>query len=298
MAKVSKSWAQVEIKVPNQHEELASWCLMQISNATGCEVIPANGDSVWVKASFEQESFSVDEMQQIAQSLVEHGLGEYAPTLRSGSIEQEDWLAKWKENFKSFKVGDRITISPPWEKPDTTDSAGSNIVIVIEPAMAFGTGLHATTQFCLRAMQMARLGRRILDVGTGSGILAIAALLMQDGIEVTAIDTDPVAIEAAEKNCILNNVQGKCELVVGSTDKIVGRTFDTIFSNITCEDIISLLPSYKELLAEDGNVICAGILSEKLDLLLSSLPDHGFHADFCETQGTWNGVILGRTQQP
>jgi len=298
MSKTDKAWAQLEIKVPNQHEELASWCLMQISNATGCEVIPANGASVWVKASFEQEAFSAEQMQQIAQSLIEHGLGEYAPTLRSGIIEQDDWLAKWKENFKSFKIGDRITISPPWEKPDTADGATLDIVIVIEPAMAFGTGLHATTRFCLRAMQMARLGKRILDVGTGSGILAIAALLLQDGIEVTAIDNDPVAIEAAERNCILNDVQSKCELIVGSTESVAGRTFDTIFSNITCEDIIALLPCYRKLLAKDGNVICAGILSEKLDRLVSALPDHGFHVDFSETKGTWSGVILRRLQDP
>lgn len=294
MAKTAKSWAQVEIKVPNQHEELASWCLMQISNATGCEVIPANDSNVWIKASFEQEPFSVEQMQQIAQSLIEYGLGEYAPTLRSGSIEQEDWLAKWKENFKSFKVGDRITIAPPWEALDTTGSAPLDIVIVIEPAMAFGTGLHATTQFCLRAIQMARLGKRILDVGTGSGILAIAALLLQDGIEMTAIDTDPIAIEAAQKNCIFNSVLDKCELIVGSTESVADRTFDTIFSNITCEDIIALLPSYKSILANDGNVICAGILSEKLDMLLSSLPDHGFHVDFTETQDNWSGAILRR----
>jgi ribosomal protein L11 methyltransferase len=267
---------------------------MQISNATGCEVIPANDSNVWIKASFEQEPFSVEQMQQIAQSLIEYGLGEYAPTLRSGSIEQEDWLAKWKENFKSFKVGDRITIAPPWEALDTTGSAPLDIVIVIEPAMAFGTGLHATTQFCLRAIQMARLGKRILDVGTGSGILAIAALLLQDGIEMTAIDTDPIAIEAAQKNCIFNSVLDKCELIVGSTESVADRTFDTIFSNITCEDIIALLPSYKSILANDGNVICAGILSEKLDMLLSSLPDHGFHVDFTETQDNWSGAILRR----
>jgi len=289
-----KLWGLVEVLVPNEHEELASWCLMQISGATGCEVIPAGEERVLIKASFEQESISPEQLELIAQFLVEHGLEHCVETLRSGNIEQQDWLAKWKENFRSFKVGDRITICPPWERNDTVSGADPGVVLVIDPAMAFGTGLHATTQFCLRAIQTAKLGPSVLDVGTGSGILAIAAVLLNDNISVTAIDNDPVAIDAARRNCSLNNVGDRIELIVGSTESVAGRRFDAILSNLTCEDIISLLPSYRQLLASGGAVICAGVLAEKQGRLEAAIPHHGFSIERAETEGMWCGLILRR----
>jgi ribosomal protein L11 methyltransferase len=161
--------------------------------------------------------------------------------------------------------------------------------------MAFGTGLHPTTRFCLRAVERDKLGPEILDVGTGSGILAIAAVLMDDSLNITAIDNDPVSIKVAEENCQLNGVDKRIELLVGTTDVIVGRKFDDLLSNLTCEVIVSLLPDYRRILKPGGRVICAGVLLEKAEKLETAAKENGFEVLTREPEGIWCGLILKMT---
>lgn len=140
-------------------------------------------------------------------------------------------------------------VCPPWLLDTLTpEEIGVRKVLVLEPGMAFGTGLHATTQYCLTAFEMQPHPQRILDVGTGSGILAIASA-MQTGPKavIIGVDIDPVAIENAVKNLELNRVQKRVELITGGIEAVTRKDFDVIFSNLTCEDIISLLPDYERL---------------------------------------------------
>ena len=285
-----RTWAAVEFSVGLDDEELAGWVMVDRVGASGCEVRPVPESAhVLIHATFAN---CQPDMSKIRKTLEEYGLP--ATELKLCSIAEEDWLAKWKEGFKPFNSGDRLVVCPPWERETAVIGAFGREVLVIEPAMAFGTGLHATTRFCLRSIERQTVGDRVLDVGTGSGILAIAAVLLHPHALATAVDNDPVATENAQLNCRLNNVGSRVKLITGTIDSLAGHQFDSILSNITCEDIIALLPQYRELLKPGGIVICAGILSEKRPLLEESLPEHGFTIASSEQDGQWTGIILRR----
>lgn len=295
-----KSWAALELEAKRTDEDLACWVLMQ-SGAQGCEVEALAEDKIRIRATFADEQISDEQCDTIISSLEEYGLAESLKTVRRTDIVEEDWLAKWKEGFEPFRVGTKFLVVPSWYHPQSDSPLAGKLdrelaegrkVIFIEPGMAFGTGLHATTQFCLRALESFPPRAKILDVGTGSGILAIAVALLSKDCEICGVDTDPVAIDFAHIDCELNEVDGRIELIVGSTDSVADRRFDMLLSNLTCEDIIALLPDYNQLLLPEGVVLCAGILSEKLPLLEAEIAKYNFRIVQSETVGHWVGVVL------
>lgn len=296
-----KSWAALEMEAKRSDEDLACWLFMQ-SGAQGCEVENLDEGKIRIRATYSDEQLSDEQCEQITSSLEEYGLAESLRSLHRADVVEEDWLAKWKEGFEPFRVGTRFLVVPSWfhpqaDNPLTAGKLDSELsegrkVIYIEPGMAFGTGLHATTQFCLRALESFPPREKILDVGTGSGILAIAAALLSKDCEICGVDTDHVAIDFARIDCELNDVDGRIELIVGSTESVEGRRFDMLLSNLTCEDIIALLPDYNRLLLPEGVVLCAGILSEKLPLLEAEIARFNFRIVQSETVGHWVGVVL------
>jgi ribosomal protein L11 methyltransferase len=166
-------------------------------------------------------------------------------------------------------------------------------VIYIEPGMAFGTGLHATTQFCMTAIENEPEILDALDVGTGSGILAIAAALLNPSCKILAVDNDPESVRTANLNNELNNVSEQVEVILGTTASVRNRRFKHIFSNMTCEDIIALLPEYERLIAPEGVVFCAGVLTEKSHLLEKALAERGWKVLHREESGIWTGLTVG-----
>jgi ribosomal protein L11 methyltransferase len=288
------SWAVVEFETAAENEELAGWVMMQECGATACEVKsdPAKANSILLQATFQQPSLSDSELQRIARVLTEHAVIASPEHVRRHQVHQQDWLAKWKEGFKPFQVGERLLICPIWEVEAAAHLAVGRKVLLVEPGMAFGTGLHATTQYCLKRIESEGLGPHILDVGTGSGILAIAAVLLDANTQVTAIDNDQVAIEVAQQNCKLNRAESQIRLVLGTTAKLGDAVFDDILSNITCEDIISLLPDYERLLKPGGSIVCAGVLAEKREMLENGAAKHGFFISHSEVGKQWCGLTL------
>ncbi|HEY9776291.1 MAG TPA: 50S ribosomal protein L11 methyltransferase [Planktothrix sp.] len=287
-ASKQRTWAAVEFQIAAENEELAGWVLVDQLGAAGCEVtFIAGTDLVLIRATFDDGEASLSEIKT---ALQQHGLE--AQHLQLCTIEEEDWLAKFKEGFKPFNSGEKLIVCPPWERETAEAGAAGRKVLIVEPAMAFGTGLHATTRFCLRAIETQPVGEKILDVGTGSGILAIAAVLLHPTAHVVAFDNDPVATENAELNCRYNNIGDRLQLFTGTIDLFAGQRFDSILSNITCEDIVALLPEYRELLEPGAIVICAGILTEKRPLLEKALPTSGFSIVHCEEDGQWTGSVL------
>ncbi len=299
----AKSWAAVVIEAHSDQEDLASWLLMQCG-AQGCEFDPLNGSLVRIKATFDSPHLPDETWEKIKSSLEEYGLAESLKSLKRKDVVEEDWLAKWKEGFEPFRVGTKFLICPSWYLDETlidklppieSELSEGRFKIYIDPGMAFGTGLHATTQFCLRAMESFPPKGKVLDVGTGSGILAIAALMLQPTSEIVACDTDGVACEYAQKDFELNGVDGRIELIEGSTDVVAGRRFDVLLSNLTCEDIVALLPDYSAMLNPEGVVLCAGILAERLPLLEKSLVGHPLRIIQSETVGQWVGLVLQKS---
>lgn len=295
--RTQRKWGTIEFDTSVGNEDLASWLIMQCG-ASGCEVMSLEDDGgkrSRIRATFDKAGLTDDEMAKIRSSFEEYGLGECLQTLRISEVEEEDWLSRWKEGFEPFALGQNLMICPSWYKDKLPDSAKNRVCLFIEPGMAFGTGLHATTRYCLTVLEQYSTGQSVLDVGTGSGILAIAAALLNEKARIIAIDNDPVAVENAQHNIELNGVAQRISLVQGEIDNTKLERFDTILSNLTCEDIIALLPKYVQILNPGGCIICAGILMEKLDKLVPELERNRLRIIDDKLDGHWVGLTLGHS---
>jgi len=184
---------------------------------------------------------------------------EVAGTVEVQGIEEADWENGWKAFYHAMTLGDRLAICPSWE---TIDEPG-RAVLRLDPGMAFGTGTHETTALCLVALdELVQGGERLLDIGTGSGILAIAALLL-GAAKAEGVDIDPMCVRTAGENAALNGVSGRFHVEIGDlSDKASGR-YDIITANIVANAIKQLAPQIPALLAPGGTFIASGIIDER-----------------------------------
>jgi ribosomal protein L11 methyltransferase len=292
-----RKWATLEFEISAEHEDMASW-LMIHNGSTGCEVEQAGDGRLLLKATFPSSSISEDELKKLESAMEEYGFSSSLRSLKVSHIEEQDWLERWKQGFQPFVIGNKLGICPPWLKDEFDAGAYPELtggkVIFIEPGMAFGTGLHATTQYCMGAIEREASIEEALDVGTGSGILAIAATLLNQSCRVLAIDTDPESMRTSKHNCELNGVSARVQNELGGTEIVKDRQYKHIFSNMTCEDIIALLPEYERLLIPGGVVFCAGVLTEKLHLLENALASRGWKILQTEQNGIWMGLTVSR----
>lgn len=178
-------------------------------------------------------------------------------------IADEDWLEAWKAQFTPIRIGP-FFIRPSWSEPPGPLRAQGPVPLgtelVLDPGMAFGTGLHPTTRQCLEAVgQLDLRGARVLDVGTGSGILAIAAA-KRGAAQVAAVDTDPLAVRAATENAARNGV--RVEVALGSAADVTG-SFDAVFANLVADVLIAIAGDLRARLDPSGTLVCAGIVAEK-----------------------------------
>jgi ribosomal protein L11 methyltransferase len=294
MNQPKQNWAVVQFQAAKEQEDLCSWLMFELG-ALGCEVDELADNKILLKSSFSAVTCGEEKVAEIARALEGYNLNTCLGSMRIESLADEDWLSKWKEGLAPFRVGDKLVVTPPWctEAADALLDNSRN-KLIIDPGMAFGTGLHATTQYCLKSIEKGVSGNQILDVGTGSGILAIACALLYTDCAIVGIDIEADALGNARDNLALNKVEDKIKLVVGQPAQLLPAKFDTLLSNITCEDIVSLLPVYAQLLNPDGQVICAGILNEKLYLLEDAIAPHGFRIIDKEVTGEWVGVRLAK----
>lgn len=200
-------------------------------------------------------------------------------------VEQRDWLEEWKKGWQPVEVG-RFIIAPPWSAIDDTHD---RCVIRVEPGMAFGTGTHETTRLCLAAMQEYFEGGGFLDVGTGTGILAIAAAACAPGVHVEACDTDADAIEIARQNAVANGVSDRIKFWVGSIGEDTGSA-DFICANLTAEVIAKLLPTLVGLCC--GRLVLSGILETQTEMILSRLAELAITDAEVVQDGEWVAIIV------
>lgn len=209
-----------------------------------------------------------------------YGLCRPDSSVAIAAIAHEDWAENWKQFFEPIEVARRFRIVPPWLSPedreskieDRNDTAPlqSSILdprssIVIESGMAFGTGQHATTVLCLEMLEeVVREGDVVLDVGTGSGILAIAAAKL-GASRVIAIDSDPVCPPAAVKNCAMNNVADRVTIINGDLLTCIRGRFDVVVANLTSFGIVSLCAHVHNHLQVGGTFIASGIPADRAD---------------------------------
>ena len=188
-------------------------------------------------------------------------------------VNDSDWNENWKKYFHVSEIGEKLVIVPSWEE---YDNKNNRTVLNIDPGAAFGTGTHATTSLCLTLLEKhINNGVKMLDIGTGSGILAIASTLL--GAEsAIGVDIDAQSVKTAKENAEINNVQDKCEFLVGDlADKISGK-FNVICANIVADVIIKLFDNVADFMEDDAVLIISGIIDLRKDDVLNSAAAHGF----------------------
>jgi len=205
--------------------------------------------------------------------------------------DESEWADAWKEHFTPFSVG-RFRICPPWER---TKVADGEILLVLNPGMAFGTGLHESTRLCLLALSAAiRGGETVLDVGTGSGILAIAAAKL-GAARVLALDDDPVACGVARDNVAANDCGDRVDVresfLFAAADGVVA---DVLVMNIIASVIADALPAVPEHLAPNGTVILSGIVEEGLPAMREAAASAGLAERDFLYEHEWRCLALGR----
>jgi len=206
-------------------------------------------------------------------------------------IDESDWAESWKEYFWPQKIGKKIVIKPSWREyvplPD-------DIIVEIDPGMAFGTGTHPTTRLCVQMIETyLQKGNSFLDVGTGSGILMVAAAKL-GAARLTGIDQDILAVEIARKNLLLNQIDpNKFDVLAADLADTINEKFHFITANILTETIVRLLDQVGNNLLDGGIIVCSGIIEEKKDPVLVKMEKTGFDILEMVIQEKWV-AIAGR----
>jgi ribosomal protein L11 methyltransferase len=202
--------------------------------------------------------------------------------------DEEEWANEWKKYYHPVRVTDRLTIKPTWEE---YEPRADEIVIELDPGMAFGTGTHPTTMLCLRTLENVIMpGDTVVDVGCGTGILSIACAKMQ-AKRVLALDLDPVAVQVAQENIERNGVQGTVTVRANDLLKGVEDRFDVVVANILAEIILLMIADAKRVLKPSGTFITSGIIKDKADLVRKELSAHGFYVVDTFMEEDWVALV-------
>lgn len=223
------------------------------------------------------------------------GLAEGDGHIEVRTIPSEDWGRSWKQHFRPLVIGRDLVIAPPWEAGPFPEDRR---IVRLDPGMSFGTGHHATTRMCLEALEAfldrwrGGAGPRVLDVGTGTGILGIAAAAL-GADRVVAIDTDPEACEAATKNLALNQVVDRVEVFHGGLEALRAEArFDLVVANLDSRSLRPLFNALKVLLAPEGRLVASGILLEEEETLSGAARAAGLCSIARQSDGEWLCLTL------
>ena len=222
-------------------------------------------------------------------SLAQHGIDKGAGAVSWKAVADEDWAETWKEFFHTEKIGARTVIKPTWEE---YEAKAGELVVELDPGAAFGTGQHATTSLCIRALEdLVRPGMTVFDVGTGSGVLAIVAAKL-GAKRVEAVDFDPVAVRVARENVRQNGAEDIVHTERSDLLKSVEGEADLIIANIIADIIVRLFGEVKGSLAAGGTMLLSGIIEDRLADVVEAAGQHGFSVEKIEQEKGWAAVIV------
>jgi ribosomal protein L11 methyltransferase len=281
-----RGWHALDVELEAGAREAVEYALME-AGALGTETESSDDTLIHVTGYFD----TVPERETVRDELFEALRIYNLPTssVRDMSVREiveRDWLEEWKQNWQPVEIG-RFVIAPPWSNLGNTHD---RIVIRIEPGMAFGTGTHETTRLCLQAIEKHFAGRAsFLDVGAGTGILAIAAAKLSPQARIEACDTDEMAVSIARENAEANGVLDQIEFRAGSIDDSTASA-DLVCANLTADVIVRLLPSLVSLTC--GKLILSGILETQLELVQAALLACGVSEFEIEQDGEWVALIV------
>ncbi len=212
-------------------------------------------------------------------------------TLEVGSVDDEDWAENWKSRYKPFRLGRHFVVKPTWER---FDAEPEDKIIEIDPGMAFGSGTHETTGMCVALLEEnVKPGMTVIDVGTGTGILAIAAAKM-GARDVLATDLDPMATRVATENVALNHLSDTVRTACGDLLESVDETADIVVANIIADVICMMAAPVRKHIVPGGLFICSGIARERKDEVLSALNEAGYTDLDIRDKGEWTAIAARR----
>lgn len=276
-------WFQVQLSVPEKMSEAVSGQLFDLGSC-GVQVDDHTPSSLVQLTAYFPLTIDPDAVKAHLVSQFE------AADICLSEVPDEDWTTSWRTYFKPIFPSARIAVCPTWEQ--VPDPEGG-FTVVIEPKMAFGTGHHETTRMALLGLEgQLKPGDRVLDVGTGSGILSIAAAKLGAGA-VTAVDIEAQAIENARENLDLNRVGGLVRLIHGSVDLVAGP-FELIVSNMISSLLMPLLQGLHDRLVPDGHLVLGGILNREQEGFLNAVGRVGLGVEEVSREGEWIGLITRR----
>ncbi|MBM7716317.1 ribosomal protein L11 methyltransferase [Bacillus thermophilus] len=239
-----------------------------------------------------QHAETVSTIQQQISKLPQYQINIGKNLVKVAEVKEEDWATAWKKYYHPVKVSERVTIVPSWEEYETGNS--DELIIKLDPGMAFGTGTHPTTAMCIRALEKTvKPGDFVIDVGTGSGVLSIAASLL-GAEQVTALDLDEVAVEAARQNIALNGVEDIVSARQNNLLEGIEKSADVIVANILAEVIVRFSKKAAEVCKRNGYFIVSGIILQKKDSVADALHEAGFQIEETMITEDWVAMIARR----
>lgn len=249
-------------------------------------------EGVIVKAYLSESSFlneTIEEIKLAITNLADFDINIGKNIVTIAEVNEEDWATAWKQYYHPVKISERFTIVPTWEeyKPVSTDE----LIIELDPGMAFGTGTHPTTVLCLQALEkVVQPGNTVIDVGTGSGVLSIGAALL-GAKSVHALDLDEVAVRSAKENIELNKVDDVVEVFHGNLLDTVKEPADVVVANILAEIILLFTDDAFSIVKPGGLYVTSGIIGAKRDDVKAGLEASGFVIEEVNMMEDWVAII-------
>lgn len=253
-------------------------------------VLEHKGKVAVVKAYFAEEDNIQDVLAYVnerLEELKEMGLDLGEAKVEHEKMHEEDWANTWKQYYKPSKVGEKIVVKPIWEEYEAKEN---ELVVDLDPGMAFGTGTHETTRMCIQALERyVKEESTVFDVGCGSGILAIAAAKLGAKLAV-GVDLDPVAVESSIENVGYNNLSN-IEILHGNLVEVIDGKADIVVANILAEIICILTDDVKRVLKDGGIFITSGIIHDRVEMVCEKLEATGFEVIEKNRDGEWNCIV-------
>ena len=254
-------------------------------------------EGVIVKAYLAESSFlneTVEEIKAAITNLTKFNIDIGENVVSIVEVNEEDWATAWKQYYHPVKISERFTIVPTWE--DYTPVSTDELIIELDPGMAFGTGTHPTTVMCLQGLEkVVKEGDTVIDIGTGSGVLSIGAAML-GAKSVHALDLDEVAVRSAKENVALNKVSDTVEVFHGNLLDTVKEPADVVVANILAEIIMSFTDDAFTIVKPGGLYVTSGIIGAKRDDVKAALEASGFVIEEVLLMEDWVAIIARRPQ--
>lgn len=283
-------WIEVSVQVDSETTEAVSELINRyVPHGAVIEQDPNIADSLTVKVFLSPDAHQT--RRKIEEGLWHLGQIHPIPEPLFRLLSHQEWAEAWKKHFHVLRIGQGVVIKPSWL---TYSPAPGDVVVELDPGMAFGTGLHLSTRLCLQALEgLIGPGMRVLDLGTGSGILAIVAALMGAG-QVVALDVDELAVKVATANTATNGVAERVQVELGSIERLPSNAapFELMLVNIEVQVILELVSQGLLLrLASGGWFVGSGILENQADDVLAALAEEGLCDIQVRQERDWVAVV-------